>query len=91
MGFFSKLKEGLTKTRKSLTEKIEKDGMKKVIVNFERPTENGFDSARCELPDYKWTERIGYSDEEIEMFEELLHSNAHLLYKYAENGGIQIA
>ena len=65
---------------------IEKDGMKKVIVNFERPTENGFDSARCELPDYKWTERIGYSEEEIEMFEELLHSNAHLLYKYAENG-----
>ena len=41
-------------------------------------------------PDYKWTERIGYSDEEIEMFEELLHSNAHLLYKHAENGGIQI-
>ena len=22
----------------------------KVIVHFERPTENGFDSARCELP-----------------------------------------
>ena len=64
---------------------VEKDGMKKVIVNFERPTEDGFDSARCELPDYKWT------DEEIAMFEELLHSNAHLLYRYAENGGIQIA
>ena len=42
---------------------VEKDGMKKVIVNFERPTEDGFDSARCELPDYKWTERQGYSDE----------------------------
>ena len=27
--------------------------------------ESGFDSARCELPDYKWTERSGYSDEEI--------------------------
>ena len=62
---------------------VEKDGMKKVIVNFERPTEDGFD--------YKWTERQGYSDEEIAMFEELLHSNAHLLYRYAENGGIQIA
>ena len=24
------------------------------------------------------------------MFEELLHSNAHLLYRYAENGGIQM-
>lgn len=54
---------------------IEKDGMKKIIVNFERPTENGFDSARCELPDYKWTERTGYSAEKIGMFEELLHSN----------------
>ena len=32
-------------------------------------------TARCELPDYKWTERQGYSDEEIAMFEELLHSN----------------
>ena len=44
---------------------------------LERPKEDGFDSARCELPDYKWTERQGYSDEEIAMFEELLHSNAH--------------
>ncbi len=76
---------------------IEKDGVKKVSYSYEdfiegyRPTENGFDSARCELPDYKWTDRHGYSDEEIAMFEELLHSNAHLLYKYAENGGIQIA
>ena len=70
---------------------IEKDGMKKVIVNFERSTESGFDSARCELPDYKWTEKTGYSDEEINMFEKLLYNNAHLLYRYAENGGIQIA
>ena len=28
---------------------IEKDGIKKVIVNFERPTENGFDSARISI------------------------------------------
>lgn len=70
---------------------IDKDGMQKVIVNFERPTEDGFDSARCELPDYKWTEKTGYSDEEIATFEKLLQSNAHLLYKYAANGGIQIA
>ena len=64
---------------------IEKDGKRKVIVNFERPTENGFDSARCELPDYKWTEREGYSDEEIAMFDKLLHTNAHLLYRDAEH------
>ena len=70
---------------------IEDKGIKKVIVNFERPTDNGFDSARCELPEYKWTEKEGYSDEEIAFFEKLLQSNAHLLYKYAANGGIKIA
>lgn len=64
---------------------IEKEGQRKVIVNFERPTENGVDSARCELPDYKWTEREGYSDEEIALFEKLLHTNAHLIYSNAEN------
>ena len=30
---------------------IKKDGMKKVIVNFERPTENGFDS---DCLNYSW-------------------------------------
>ena len=70
---------------------IEKNGKKKVIVNFERPTEDGFDSARCELPEYIWTEKEGYSDAEISFFEELLRNNAHLLYKYAGNRGIQIA
>lgn len=70
---------------------IEENGIQKVYVNFERPTENGFDSARCELPTYHWLYREGYSDQEITLFEKFLHSNAHLLYKYAANGGIQIA
>ncbi len=70
---------------------IEENGRKKVIVNFERATDTGFDSARCELPEYKWIEKDGYTEDEIATFEQLLHSNAHLLYKYAENGGIQIA
>lgn len=66
-------------------------GKPKVIVHFERPTQDGFDSARCELPEYKWVARSGYSDEEIRLFEQLLESNAHLLFKYAANGGIHIA
>ena len=28
-------------------------GLKKVGVHFERPKENGFDTARCQLPSYK--------------------------------------
>ena len=29
---------------------LEEAGQTKVIVHFERPTDNGFASARCELP-----------------------------------------
>lgn len=70
---------------------IEEDGLEKVIVHFERPTEDGFDSARCVLPDYGWIKLEGYSEQEIAFFEELLRNNAHLLYKYAKSGGIRIA
>lgn len=70
---------------------IEAEGEKRVLVHFERATEDGFDSARCSLPSYEWTLRQGFSDEQIAFFERLLKSNAHLLYKYAREGGIQIA
>ena len=70
---------------------LEQDGVQKVVVNFERPTEDGFDSARCELPSYRWLSAEGYSPEELAFFRQLLESNAHLLYKYAANGGIRIA
>ena len=33
---------------------LEENGVQKVEVYFERPTENGFDCARAVLPDYKW-------------------------------------
>lgn len=70
---------------------IEEDHERKVLIHFERPTEEGFDSARCELPSYKWIMRQGYTDEDIVFFEKLIQSNAHLFYKYAAEGGIQIA
>lgn len=70
---------------------IENNDHKNIEVHFERPTENGFDSARCRLPEYEWVKREGYSDAEILKFEKFLRSNAHLLYKYAANGGISIA
>ena len=67
---------------------IKENGIEKVIVHFERPTEKGFDSARCELPGYKWTMKQGYSEQEIADFEILLHSNAYLFFEYAASGGI---
>ena len=70
---------------------IEENGRKKVIVHFERPTPDGFDDARCELPDYKWTEQRGFTADEIDLFTRLIESNAHLIYRYAADGGIKIA
>lgn len=70
---------------------LEKDGEKSVEVHFERPTEDGFDTARCSLPTYEWLIREGYTDEEIVDFEVFLRHNAHLIYRFAENGGTQCA
>ena len=50
--------------------------------------EGGFDSARCELPSYKWLMRDGFSDAEMSFFKTFLQHNAHLIFRYAENGGI---
>jgi hypothetical protein len=70
---------------------FEEDGIQKVEVYFERPTSNGFDSARAQLPSYTWLKRSGYSDNDIALFDQLLRSNAHLFYKYGASGGIKIA
>ena len=67
------------------------NGIQVVEVHFERPREYGFDTARCILPSYQWKYNEGYSAEEICFFEEFLRNNAHLLYRYAEQGGIHCA
>lgn len=70
---------------------IKDNNTDKIEVHFERPTEKGFDSARCELPSYNWLIIEGYTQEDIDFFETYLKNNAHLLYKYAAQGGIKIA
>lgn len=73
------------------TQVFEEDGLQKVEVHFERPTEEGFDTARCQLPSYTWLKKEGFSAEEMKFFDQFMHCNAHLFYKYGTNGGIQIA
>lgn len=47
--------------------------IEKVIVHFERPTVEGFDSARCELPSCSWTDWEGhFTQSEKRAFEECL-------------------
>lgn len=74
------------------SELFHEDGLDKVLVHFERPTDSGFDSARCELPSYSWTTWEGsFSEEEKAQFEAFLRSNAHLIYRYAADGGLKVA
>ena len=63
-----------------------------IDVHFERPTENGFDSVRIQLPIYKVTVWEGnYSEEEIEFFKQVVENSADLFYKYAREGGLKLA
>lgn len=73
------------------TQVFEENNIQKVEVHFERPTKDGFDTARCQLPSYTWLIREGFSEKELDMFDQFMHSNAHLFYKYGNTGGIQIA
>lgn len=71
---------------------IHDGGVDKVLVHFERPTDDGFDSIRCELPEYVWTPwESHFSVEELAFFDEFVHANAHLLYRYAASGGVKVA
>ena len=70
---------------------LERNGVQEIEVHFERATEQGFDSARCVLPTYQWKFKEGFSEKEIAFFEEFLRNNAHLLYRYASQGGIHCA
>lgn len=70
------------------TQVIENPTGEKVEVHFERPTDDGFCTARCELPDYHWQKQDGFTSEEIAVFEDFLHANARLIFKYAREGRI---
>lgn len=76
------------------SEVIDDGDTERVLVHFERPTEDGFDSARCELPSLAWTFWEGsFDQEELTGFEGLLKDNAQAIYGRArehrqEDGGV---
>ena len=59
-----------------------------VRVYFERPVEGGFDSASCYLPSYRWEDVEGFSREDIARFQEFLETTAHLILRFAKQGGL---
>ena len=62
------------------------DGHVKVYI--ETPDENdGFHNATCWLPEYRWENIFGYSEEELEYFKKLVRNNAHLIIEFSQEGG----
>ena len=70
---------------------LEENGMQFVEIHFERPKPYGFDCARISLPSYEWLNREGFTDDEINEFENFAARHAHLIFYYAGIGGVPIA
>ncbi len=62
-----------------------------VKVYIEKPVEGGFHSASCYLPEYRWEDIDGFSDGEIHTYHEVIESTAHLIMRFAREGGFNNA
>lgn len=69
---------------------MKQDGRVKVYI--ETPDENVcFRHAACWLPDYTWEDIYHFSQDDIERFQEILKSTAHLILEFAQEGGFENA
>lgn len=60
----------------------------KVKVYIEIPNEKYcFRHATCWLPEYKWEDIYHISNQEIQEYEKMIRSMAHLIMEFAQEGG----
>ena len=67
------------------------NGREKIKVYFEKPVEGGFESAYCHLPEYQWEEVTGFSNIDIERYQEFLGAVAHIIIELGRQGGFDNA
>lgn len=70
---------------------IESNGREEVKVYFEQPVQSGFNWAECWLPSYSWTGSKGFSQEQLDYFQDFLESTAHIIIQLARSGGFDNA
>lgn len=70
------------------SEVLDIDGKERVKVCIERPIFEGFQSIECYLPEYEWKNNRGFTEKDIEQFQELLESTAHIIIELAREGGL---
>lgn len=63
-----------------------------VKVYVEKPdVKDGFHHASCFLPTYRWEDVEGFSAKEIDRYQEVIESTAHLIMEFAQTGGFENA
>ena len=56
-----------------------------VKVYMEKPDEKDcFHHATCYLPEYRWSDVFGFTEEEMGRLKEVIESTAHLILKYSK-------
>lgn len=65
------------------------NGIVKVYV--EKPVVGGFHNAWCILPEYRWEDICGFSNEDINRFQGIIESTAHLILRFSQEGGFENA
>lgn len=64
----------------------------KVKVYIEKPDEKDcFHYATCFLPDYEWSDVNGFTSSEIEKYQKIIESTAHLIMRFSQEGGFDNA
>ena len=59
-----------------------------VKVYIEKPdARDCFHHATCWLPSYRWEDVEGFSPEELARYDEVIRSTAHLILRFAQEGG----
>lgn len=64
----------------------DENGKEYVKVYMEQPVFQGFKSAYCYLPEYKWSKIKGFNDVEIENLEDIIKSKGNLIIHLARQG-----
>lgn len=63
-----------------------------VKVYLEKPDEKDcFHHAECILPKYEWKDVFGFSAADLTRYEEVIRSTAHLILRFAQEGGFDSA
>ena len=64
----------------------------KVKVYVEKAdAKDGFHHATCFLPEYRWEDIFGFTQEDIARYQRIIENSANLIIEFAKDGGFQNA